>query len=101
MSDKALETLSSKHFNKQSDNTVTVTFPTPNTRNYRGLPPAGHLDGEGPEGPETVLSIQDDGGVQYRQKGTHGAFEKATVNEKTGFLIFHGFGERNFEIPYV
>ena len=102
MSDlKALETLSSKHFNKQSDGTVTVTFATPNTRNYRGLPPAGEkITGEGPEGADTVLSIQDDGTIQYRPKGTDGAFEKATVDSKTGFLIFVGFGDRRFEIPY-
>lgn len=103
MSDfKALETLSSKHFNKMSDGTVTVTFATPNTRNYRGLPPSGEpISGEGPTGPETVLSIQDDGSIQYRPKGTDGAFEKAKVNDKTGFLEFHGFGDRVFEIPFV
>jgi len=100
MSDfKCLETLSSKHFNKQSDGTVTVTFPTPNTRAFRGLP-TDKISGEGPEGPETVLSIQDDGTVQYRQKGTNGAFEKAKVDDKSGFLIFVGFGDRRFELPY-
>lgn len=95
----ALETLCSKAFNKQGDGTVTVTFPTPNTRNYRGLAPAGPIPGEGSQGADTVLSVSPEGRIEYRPHGTNGPWEKAEVS-KDGFLIFKGNGDRRYEIPF-
>ena len=98
MVDKVLETLSSKQFAKHGSG-VTVTIANPLKHSYHGLPPAGTTL-TGPTGDDVVLSIQEDGEPQTRSAGTSGAFELADVDTKNGVIVFHGFGERNFELLY-
>lgn len=99
MPDTVPALISSKQLNTQPDGTFTVTLANPLSASYIGIGDKGRTL-IGPSGADGVLSVQDaDGEPQVRAKGTAGAFEKC--KKSNGLLVFTGFGQKCYAIPFV
>jgi len=103
----AARLLAGAQFNKTAEaSKFTVTISNPLKYAYVGMPPVGTVlgpvDDKGQPkytGDDCVISVQPDGSIQVRAKGSAGAWEVCT--KQNGLAVWHPDPATAFGIPYA